>query len=338
VLLATRTTGVTVNAAAGVDRDSDLDAGVIAHEYGHGVSTRLVGGPATSCLGSAEQMGEGWSDYLALILTMKAGDTGIMPRGIATYLTYEPTTGEGFRNFPYSTSLSVYPSTYANLPATGGQVHSVGEIWAAMMWEMTWNLVDAHGFAPNIYDAAGTAGNQIAMNLFITGLKNTPCNPGFVQGRDAILLADLQLYPDPANAGRGRHFNAIWAAFAKRGLGVNASQGSSGSVADGTADFTVPPTVATEQTADGVVRLEIAGANPFTVTTTLNLSVDRTQDVRVEMVDLLGRRVALLHDGAVASGAPVALRVSAAGLPAGVYVVRAAGETFSLVERVTVVR
>ena len=27
------------------DRDSDLDAGVIAHEYGHGISNRLTGGP-----------------------------------------------------------------------------------------------------------------------------------------------------------------------------------------------------------------------------------------------------------------------------------------------------
>ncbi len=40
------------------DRDSDLDAGVIAHEYGHGISNRLTGGPATvACLQNAEQMG-----------------------------------------------------------------------------------------------------------------------------------------------------------------------------------------------------------------------------------------------------------------------------------------
>ena len=33
------------------DRDSDLDNGVIAHEYGHGISNRLTGGPQTvSCL------------------------------------------------------------------------------------------------------------------------------------------------------------------------------------------------------------------------------------------------------------------------------------------------
>ncbi|MCB0762793.1 MAG: M36 family metallopeptidase, partial [Flavobacteriales bacterium] len=58
-------------------RTSDLDNGVIIHEYGHGVSNRLTGGPnTTSCLGNQEQMGEGWSDYLALMLTMEPGDAG----------------------------------------------------------------------------------------------------------------------------------------------------------------------------------------------------------------------------------------------------------------------
>ncbi|MEI2749518.1 MAG: M36 family metallopeptidase [Ferruginibacter sp.] len=52
------------------NRDGDLDNGIIVHEYGHGVSNRLTGGPAnTSCLSNAEQGGEGWSDYLALMLT-----------------------------------------------------------------------------------------------------------------------------------------------------------------------------------------------------------------------------------------------------------------------------
>ncbi len=53
--------------AASLDRDSDLDNGVIAHEYGHGISNRLTGGPAVvNCLNNAEQMGEGWSDWFAL--------------------------------------------------------------------------------------------------------------------------------------------------------------------------------------------------------------------------------------------------------------------------------
>ena len=63
--------------------DGDFDAGVIAHEYGHGVSNRLTGGPSNvSCLSTskdAEQMGEGWSDFFAVSLTMRAGDNGADP-------------------------------------------------------------------------------------------------------------------------------------------------------------------------------------------------------------------------------------------------------------------
>jgi hypothetical protein len=40
------------------------------------------------CLNSSadkEQMGEGWSDFFALMLTNKAGDNASVPRGIGTY-------------------------------------------------------------------------------------------------------------------------------------------------------------------------------------------------------------------------------------------------------------
>lgn len=52
------------------DRDFDLDAGVIAHEYGHGICNRLTGGPATAiCLNNAGQMGESWSDWFGMTPT-----------------------------------------------------------------------------------------------------------------------------------------------------------------------------------------------------------------------------------------------------------------------------
>jgi extracellular elastinolytic metalloproteinase len=43
--------------------DGDYDNGIIIHEYAHGISNRLTGGPSnTGCLGSGEAggMGEGW--------------------------------------------------------------------------------------------------------------------------------------------------------------------------------------------------------------------------------------------------------------------------------------
>ena len=46
-------------------RDGDLDNGIIIHEYGHGISTRLTGGPANVRLPGhpPSRAGEGWSDF-----------------------------------------------------------------------------------------------------------------------------------------------------------------------------------------------------------------------------------------------------------------------------------
>src|SRR5918992_405506 len=44
-------------------RDGDFENGIIIHEYTHGVSNRLTGGPAVNCLTGNEQAGEGWSDW-----------------------------------------------------------------------------------------------------------------------------------------------------------------------------------------------------------------------------------------------------------------------------------
>ena len=82
--------------------DDDFDISVIAHEYGHGISTRLAGGRNNSgCLGNDEQMGEGWSDWLALVTTARASDTRTQPRPIAPYLLGQPQEGNGFRLAPY---------------------------------------------------------------------------------------------------------------------------------------------------------------------------------------------------------------------------------------------
>ena len=103
--------------------------------------------------------------------------------------------------------------------------------------------------------------------------------------------------------------------------------------------FFPPPPVANE--ADplaGGFALSAAYPNPFTTATTFSLRVDASQTVRVEAFDLLGRRVAVLHDGPVPADAPLRLTLDAAGLPAGLYVYRASGETFQATRRVTLAR
>ncbi len=52
-------------------KDGSFDNGIIVHEYVHGLTNRLTGGANNSgCLSGDEQMGEGWSDYYAIMMTM----------------------------------------------------------------------------------------------------------------------------------------------------------------------------------------------------------------------------------------------------------------------------
>jgi|GEM_PF-3840118 len=79
-------------------RATSFDNGVIIHEYGHGVSHRLTGGPSNSgCLSNVEQMGEGWSDFFTLALTHQPGMTGDQPRGVGNYVTNLSASGRGIR-------------------------------------------------------------------------------------------------------------------------------------------------------------------------------------------------------------------------------------------------
>lgn len=222
-------------------RDGDLDNPVIVHEYAHGISNRLTGGGGnTGCLSNGEQMGEGWSDYYGLMFTMKDGDAGTDARGIGQWLTGEPLSGDGIRTYPYSTDMNINSHTYADISSESFP-HGLGSVWCAMLWEMTWGLIDQYGFDPDLIN--GTGGNNIALALVTEGMKLQPCSPGFVDGRDAILLADQNLYG-------GANQCIIWEAFAKRGLGANADQGSNTSRSDGTEDFTIPFATLFTKTAD----------------------------------------------------------------------------------------
>ncbi|MEZ4875409.1 MAG: M36 family metallopeptidase [Flavobacteriaceae bacterium] len=242
--------GTLVGTAAGtVNLDGDLDNGIIAHEYGHGISNRLTGGRNnTSCLNNAEQMGEGWSDYWALMLTMKPGDTRTDARGIGTYAIGQSPAGGGIRPAPYSTDFSINDYTYADTNDTGAisQPHGIGFVWCTMLWEMTWDLIDKYGYDPDVY--YGTGGNNMAMNLVMEGMKLQSCSPGFIDGRSGILLADQALYG-------GANQCLIWSAFARRGLGASASQGSNNSRTDQTEAFDFPTTTYNGSWSNGVPAL-----------------------------------------------------------------------------------
>jgi hypothetical protein len=88
----------------------------------------------------------------------------------------------------------------------------------------------------------------------------------------------------------------------------------------------------------GAFALSEASPNPFASSARLTLDVPEAQRVTVAAYDALGRRVAVLHDGALEAG-PHVLTFDGSSLPAGVYVVRATGERgVSAVRRVSVLR
>ncbi|MBK9727831.1 MAG: M36 family metallopeptidase [Saprospiraceae bacterium] len=218
--------------------DGNFDAGIICHEYGHGISNRLTGGPANvSCLNNAEQMGEGWSDYFGLVMTMRTGDLAYQNRGMGVYSSGHAMDGVGVRPYPYNVSLSMNPANYSQLSdmVKISQPHGIGYIWCSMLWDMTWALISHYGYEPDIYNVNSTKGNIIAYKLVMDGLKLQACSPGFVDGRNAILKADSLLFG-------GKHSCLIWNVFARRGLGFSANQGSSFRRDDGIASSDLPNT------------------------------------------------------------------------------------------------
>lgn len=223
--------GVLVTLSGGL-RDGDLDGGLIAHEYGHGVSARLTGGPANvNCLklSQSNALGEGWSDWWALAMTTRPPDARTDPRGFVPWLLAGPRRAT-IRALPYSTDLAVNDLHYGDF---GDLVfaHDRGAIWAEALWELYWNLVETEGFDPDLL--AGSGGNNAALQLVADGLKLQPCEPTYLDARDAILDADLLGFG-------GVHWCRIWGSFAKRGLGSDAADGGSAAALTVTAGFGTP--------------------------------------------------------------------------------------------------
>lgn len=286
------------------NRDAALANGIVADIYAYGAASRLVGGPANpNCLSANEaaSMRWGWADWVSLVLTAVPSDTEATPRGLATYLLGQPPTGAGIRVRPYTTNFAVNELTYGHI-GTLAVPHGVGTAWGTMLWELYWELVSIHGFNPDIYDDWTTGGNNLALQLIIDGMKIVPCNPGFVDGRNAILVADQVLTG-------GANRCAIWRAFALRGLGFSASQGSSGSTTDGVPAFDLPPECQTAAVEDGSsVPLPSfdhalqAHPNPFNPQTNLSFELDAGSATALEIYDLHGRLVRRMEGGHLPRG------------------------------------
>jgi extracellular elastinolytic metalloproteinase len=306
--------------------DGDFDNVIVAHEYGHGISNRLAGGPSTtSCLFNDEQMGEGWSDWFGLMITMTAADLPETGRGIGTFARSQPTTGQGIRPARYSTDFSVNPATY-NDSNVLSQPHGIGFVWASVIWDLTWAYIDKYGFDPDLYN--GTGGNNRIMQLVIDGLKLQPCQPGFIDGRDALLAADI------ATTG-GEDQCMIWEVFAARGLGVNAQQGSSQDRADQVEDFTLPPSddpslanCSSLSNEDLILDNLSIYPNP-TETELIIRTPTNLGEVLITLMDMNGRVVYTSQSELFDS-----VSINTAALKAGLYILNIKGDDFDYNEKI----
>ncbi len=303
--------------------DGDYDNGIIAHEYGHGWSIRLTGGASESgCLFNEEQMGEGWSDWIGLIMTMTEDDFAEQGRGYGTFAVNQPTNGNGIRPARYSTDTAVNPATY---DITNNQnlifvPHGIGFVWATMIWDLTWALIDEYGYDDNLY--TGSGGNNIAMQLINDGLKLQNCNPGFVDGRDAILAADELLYD-------GENKCLIWEVFADRGLGFSADQGSAFSRSDQEEAYDLPPDC-TFSNQDFDNKDFNIWPNPVDNHINLDANGFMSGSAQLELYDVNGRKV---FSEKVNLDQRARVDVN---LPQGVYLLKIANELNSYTEKLIV--
>jgi Fungalysin metallopeptidase (M36)/IPT/TIG domain/Kelch motif len=212
--------------------DGSFDQGVIIHELTHGLSNRLVGNALGLGPFQSGSMGEGWSDFLSLVLLRKEQDDPNAVYPVGGYLIND--YARGIRRYPYSTNMQINPLTFKNL-GDMQEVHAGGEIWCSMLWEMRALLIGRYGFRE---------GQQQSIQLVIDGLKMTPTFPTFIDARDAILLADRV-------NNQGANQCLIWQAFAKRGMGFFAST-LSASETDSIESFDIAPSCS----ALGSLRLD----------------------------------------------------------------------------------
>ena len=317
-----------------INNDGDFDNGIIAHEYGHGISTRLAGGRNNSnCLNNKDQMGEGWSDWLALMMQLKPGDSGISKRGVGTFVSSQATDGLGIRTYVYSTDRALNPMTYAftntfqfldkdSIEQTS--VHGVGSVWATMLWDLTWAYIRKYGYNDNKY--SGNGGNNKVMQLIIDGMKLMPCSPTFVTARDAIIAADQ------ATTG-GKDYCMIWDVFASRGLGVNASAGDGNIGNDQVEDFSTPVAGANCSTL-GTTEFDnedVMKVYPNPSTGLINIRINKYfGNVAIQLIDITGRQV--YSASKVEFNGQKSIDLSS--VTPGIYLIKVTGDALNFVEKI----
>lgn len=220
-------------------RDSSVDNLIMAHEWGHYISNRLVADALGLGNNQGRSMGEGWADFHAQLMTVEESDLNVPNNanfggvyaqgGYADMGPIDPapqtTFFFGIRRVPYTTDMTknaltfkhiengvplptdIHPVSFGANGANNSEVHNGGEIWATTLWEAYVNLLNdpRHSF-----DEA-----QFLMQAYlVAGYKLTPPSPTYLEARDALLAA--------VRGNDEQDFELFTAAFAKRGMGAGA--------------------------------------------------------------------------------------------------------------------
>jgi subtilisin-like proprotein convertase family protein len=220
------------------DRDGALDAEIVLHELTHGLSGRLHADATGLSRHMSRGLAQGWSDFYAAAILSSPTDPITATRSIGGYSTHLAGAGYtsnyyyGVQRFPKAVmaatggpgNLPFDPLTFADIDPSqinlsdgayprglfgtpqADHTHNIGEVWASILWEARGELVAQQG---------AEQGNQRMLQIVTDGMKLDPVNPTFLDARDSILAANCAAYA-------GEDELALWAGFARRGLGVSA--------------------------------------------------------------------------------------------------------------------
>ncbi len=208
--------------------DGAYDMAVVAHEYGHAITNRMIGGPDTGT-GDSQGQTESWSDLIFSEYFRGYGITSgedANPFALAPYVSGNKE--RGIRNY----SMSDSPLNYSNLSYDGSGTtspHANGEIWSAVNFDIAealnakydaafpssdqeLQLRCAKGELPADY----CPGNRRWAQLMFDGFLLQPSGSTMLDSRDSMLAADMLRFG-------GANQAELWDSFAKRGFGDTAS-------------------------------------------------------------------------------------------------------------------
>jgi hypothetical protein len=226
------------------DINGSDQADVIYHEYGHGLSSRLVVNASGSSALSGFQsrmMGEGWSDFYSLDLLVHEGRLADPPTPGQVQIGYYANSPGGVRYKPIDCPVNPAETTaacngtptllatirggftygdivpmYASLtkppfvPLYNEGPHDGSEVWGETLWDIRTAL-----------------GRETALALITGGMRLSVDAPSMLDMRDAILQQAVAMRSAPGAP--DDHYEALWEIFAKRGMGADATTRSAGS-------------------------------------------------------------------------------------------------------------